>query len=61
MTPRNVPAARLADPRYRPRIVRSKKTYTRKGKATGKDRPSRETGVDGMESACNKHPSNDVT
>jgi hypothetical protein len=30
--PRNVPAKALADQRYRPRVVRSAKAYSRKGK-----------------------------
>lgn len=29
---RNAPAAALADPRYRKRVVRSAKAYSRKGK-----------------------------
>lgn len=38
MKPVNVPAKNLADPRYRKRVVRSKKTYTRKGRAARKGR-----------------------
>jgi hypothetical protein len=30
---RNAPAASLADPRYRKRVVKSSKVYSRKGKA----------------------------
>ncbi|MGH6735139.1 MAG: hypothetical protein ACRECX_03555 [Methyloceanibacter sp.] len=30
---RNAPAAALADPRYRKRVVKSAKAYSRKGKA----------------------------
>lgn len=30
--PRNVPAKALADQRYRPRVVRNAKAYSRKGK-----------------------------
>ncbi len=46
MRPRSAPARALADPRYRKRVVRSRKTYTRKGRGAKKASLLSESSVD---------------